>query len=66
MVIQMNRTYDNAPPTILFDIVMGTTACSPTVFDGLLAWANRCENNPSKAETTSRQRSFHPRWGRGR
>lgn len=53
MVIQMNRTYDNAPPPILLDIVKGTTACSPTVLYGLLAWANLHANNPSKAETTS-------------
>jgi hypothetical protein len=53
MVIQMNRTYDNAPPAILLDIVKGTTACSPTVLYGLLAWANFPANNPSKVETTS-------------
>ena len=52
MVIQMNRTYDNARPAILFDTVMGTTAYSPTVFDGLLAWANLYANNPAKAENS--------------
>ena len=49
-VIQMSPSYENAAPTILFDIVMSTTACSPTVFDGLLAWANLHEHNPAKAE----------------
>jgi hypothetical protein len=62
MVIQMNRTYDNASPTILFDIVMDTTACSPTVFDGLLAWANLYANYPSTC--VSRRRSSHHRRGR--
>jgi hypothetical protein len=28
------------PPAILLEIVKGTTACSPTVLYGLLAWAN--------------------------
>ena len=50
MVIQMNRMYHNAPPTILFDLMMITTACSPVVFDGLLAWANLHAYNSSKAE----------------
>jgi hypothetical protein len=40
MTIQVNRAYDNASPAILFDIVRGTTACSSTVFYGLLAWAD--------------------------
>jgi hypothetical protein len=40
MTIQMNRTYENAPTVILFQIVKGATACSSTVFYGLLAWAN--------------------------
>jgi hypothetical protein len=40
MTIQINRAYDNASPAILFDIVKGTTACSLTVFSGLLAWAD--------------------------
>jgi hypothetical protein len=60
MVIQMNRTYVNAPPAILLDIVKSTTACSPTVLYGLIAWANLHANNPSKAETTS----VTTRWGR--
>jgi hypothetical protein len=34
--------------TELFDIVRGTTACSPSVFYGLLAWANLSTHNPSK------------------
>ena len=49
-VIQMSPSYENAAPTILFDIVMSTTACSPTVFGGLLAWANLHEHDPAKAE----------------
>jgi hypothetical protein len=40
MMIQINRANDNAPPAILFDILKGTTACSSTVFYGLLAWAD--------------------------
>jgi hypothetical protein len=52
MVIQMNRTYESAPTAMLFEIVRGTTACSPPVFDGLLAWANLHAHDPSKRETT--------------
>ena len=52
MVIQMNRTYESAPTAMLFDILQGTTACSPPVFYGLLAWANLHSHNPSKQETT--------------
>jgi hypothetical protein len=44
----------------LLDLVQGTTACSSTVFYGLLAWANLHANNPSKAEATS----VTTRWGR--
>ena len=40
MTIQINPAYDNVLPEILFDIVKGTTACSSTVFYGLLAWAD--------------------------
>ena len=36
--------------TDLFEIVRGTTACSSTVFYGLLAWANLHARNLSKAE----------------
>jgi hypothetical protein len=52
MVIQMQRRYENPSTVILFEIVKGTTACSSTVFYGLLAWANLHALNPSKAETT--------------
>jgi hypothetical protein len=34
--------------TEVLDIVRGTTACSSTVFYGLLAWANLPARNPSK------------------
>ena len=44
MVIQMNRPYENAPSVIL-EIVKGTTACSSTVFYGLLAWADLRAHN---------------------
>jgi hypothetical protein len=40
MTIQINRANNKAPPAILFDVVKGTTACSSTVFYGLLAWAD--------------------------
>jgi hypothetical protein len=33
----------------LLDLVQGTTACSSTVFFGLLAWANLPADNPSNA-----------------
>jgi hypothetical protein len=49
MVIQMSRSYENASPVVLFEIVKDTTACSSTVFYGLLAWANLHAHNPSKA-----------------
>jgi hypothetical protein len=39
--------------TDLFEIVRGTTACSSTVFYGLLAWANLPAHNLSKAEITT-------------
>jgi hypothetical protein len=34
--------------TEALDIVRGTTACSPMVFYGLLAWANLPARNPSR------------------
>jgi hypothetical protein len=52
MMIQINQTYESAPTAMLFEIVQGTTACSPPVFYGLLAWANLHAHNPSKQETT--------------
>jgi hypothetical protein len=39
--------------TDLFAVLRRTTACSSTVFYGLLAWANLHANNPSKAEITT-------------
>jgi hypothetical protein len=39
--------------TGLFEIVRGATACSSTVFYGLLAWANLHAHSPSKAEITT-------------
>lgn len=61
MVIQMNRDYGNADPVILFEIVKGT-ACSSTVFYGLLVWANLYAHDPSKAETmcVTGQRGIDP------
>jgi hypothetical protein len=38
----------------LFDLVQGTTACSSTVFYGLLAWANLHTHSPSNAHTHSK------------
>ena len=35
--------------TDLFEMLRGTTACSSTVFYGLLAWANLHAHNPSKS-----------------
>jgi hypothetical protein len=35
--------------TELLDIVQSTTACSPMVFNGLLAWAYLHARNPSNA-----------------
>jgi hypothetical protein len=53
MVIQMNRPYENAPSVIL-EIVKGTTACSSTVFYGLLAWANlRSHNSKDRLKSNS-------------
>jgi hypothetical protein len=48
--------------TDLFEIVRGTTACSPTVFYGLLAWANLPAHNLSKTEitTVAGQQGFGP------
>jgi len=40
--------------TELFDIVQGTTACSSTVFYGLLAWANLPTGNLSNAHTQTK------------
>ena len=37
----------------LLDLVQGTTACSSTVFYGLLAWANLHAHKPSKAQITT-------------
>ena len=50
MMTQINRADDKAPPVTLFDIVKSTTACSSTVFYGLLAWADLRAHNSSKAE----------------
>jgi hypothetical protein len=46
----MNTKHRHGPVvrTEVLDIVRGTTACSPTVFYGLLAWANLPGRNPSK------------------
>jgi hypothetical protein len=52
MVIQMNRTHESASTAMLFEIVQGTTACSPPVLYGLFAWANLHAHNPSKQERT--------------
>ena len=38
----------------LLDLVQGTTACSSTVFYGLLAWANLPTGNLSNAHTHSK------------
>ena len=38
----------------LLDQVQGTTACSSTVFYGLLAWANLHTHKPSTAHTHSK------------
>ena len=38
----------------LLDLMQGTTACSSTVFYGLLAWANLHAHNPSNAHTHSK------------
>ena len=38
----------------LLDLVQGATACSSTVFYGLLAWANLQTHNPSNAHTHSK------------
>jgi hypothetical protein len=40
--------------TELFDIVRGTTACSQTVFYGLLAWASLPTDNPSNVHTQTK------------
>jgi hypothetical protein len=54
MMIQINRAYDNAPPATVFDIVKGTTACSSTVFYGLLAWADlRAHNSKDPLKSNS-------------
>jgi hypothetical protein len=45
----------------LLDLVQGTTACSSTVFYGLLAWANLHAHNLSKAETLSTQPALKSR-----
>jgi len=37
----------------LLELVQGTTACSSTVFYGLLAWANLHAHKPSKAQITT-------------
>ena len=37
----------------LLDLVQGTTACSSTVFYGLLAWTNLHAPKPSKAQITT-------------
>jgi hypothetical protein len=37
--------------TELFEIVRGTTACSSTVFYGLLAWANLQAREPARRES---------------
>ena len=38
----------------LFNLVRGTTACSSTVFNGLLAWANLHTHTTSNAHTHSK------------
>jgi len=38
----------------LLDLVQGTTACSSTVFYGLLAWANLHARNLSNAHTQTK------------
>jgi hypothetical protein len=40
--------------TELIDIVRGTTACSQTVFYGLLAWASLPTDNPSNVHTQTK------------
>jgi hypothetical protein len=52
MLIQINQTYESASTAMLFEIVQGTTACSPPVFYGLLAWANLHAHKHTKQETT--------------
>jgi hypothetical protein len=44
--------------TDLLDLVQGTTACSSTVFYGLLAWANLPTHNPSNAYTRTKHRGW--------
>ena len=39
--------------TDLLDLVQDSTACSSTVFYGLLAWANLHAHKPSKEEVTT-------------
>ena len=39
--------------THLLDLVQGTTACSSTVFYGLLAWVSLNGQTPSQAEITT-------------
>ena len=54
----MNAEYRHGlvvPQTELFEIVRGTTACSPKVFYGLLAWANLPTDNPRNAHTHTMQ-----------
>ena len=55
--------------TEVLDIVRGSTACSPMVFYGLLAWANLPARNPSRYNTkaeldamTSSPVALRPTW----
>lgn len=47
-----SRDFEEVRPYLL-DLVQGTTACSSTVFYGLLAWANLQPHKPSKAKITT-------------
>ncbi len=47
------RTPTGWAPNDLLQVWASTTACSSTVFYGLLAWANLNAHLPSKAEITT-------------
>jgi len=53
MSLQINEVAPDFRPHLL-DLVQGTTACSSTVFYGLLAWANLPTDNLSNAHTQTK------------
>jgi hypothetical protein len=50
---EVARTLNDSAPNDLLQVLVNTTACSSTVFYGLLAWASRDAHLPSKAEITT-------------